>query len=127
MVERRIKEAKFPAVKSLDSFDFTAILSLNKTLVLELARSEYVTRRENIIAVGNSGTGKTHICLELGLAACQKGLSVGFNKYQFVRSQNVERYRHLLERVTDESDREQIINLLAEERKKQKDAGDLVW
>ena len=77
-VERRIKEAKFPAVKSLDSFDFTAIASLNKTLVLELARSEYVTRRENIIAVGNSGTGKTHVCLGLGLAACQKGLSVGF-------------------------------------------------
>ena len=64
MVERRIKEAKFPAVKSLDSFDFTAILSLNKTLVLELARSEYVTRRENIIAVGNSGTGKTPFVLD---------------------------------------------------------------
>ncbi|PZS09329.1 MAG: AAA family ATPase [Chloroflexi bacterium] len=78
MVERRIKEARFPAVKSLDSFNFTAIPSLNKTLVLELARSEYVTRRENIIAVGNSGTGKTHIGLSLGLAACQKGLSVGF-------------------------------------------------
>ena len=43
---------------------------------------------------------------------------------QFVRSQNVERYRRLLERVTDESE---IINLLAEERKKQKDAGDPVW
>jgi DNA replication protein DnaC len=54
MVERRIKEARFPPVKSLDSFDFAAIPSLNKTLVLELARSEYVTRRENIIAVGNS-------------------------------------------------------------------------
>ena len=54
MVERRIKEARFPAVKSLDSFDFAAIPSLNKILVLELARSEYVTRRENIIAVGNS-------------------------------------------------------------------------
>jgi DNA replication protein DnaC len=78
MVERRIKEARFPAVKSLDSFDFAAIPSLNKTLVLELARSEYVARRENIIAVGNSGTGKTHIALGLGLAACQKGLSVGF-------------------------------------------------
>jgi DNA replication protein DnaC len=77
-VERRIKEARFPTVKSLDSFDFTAIPSLNKTLVLELARSEYVARRENIIAVGNSGTGKTHIALGLGLAACQKGLSVGF-------------------------------------------------
>jgi DNA replication protein DnaC len=78
MVERRIKEAKFPAVKSLDSFDFLALPSLNKALVLELARSEYVARRENIIAVGNSGTGKTHIALGLGLAACQKGLSVGF-------------------------------------------------
>ena len=78
MVERRIKEAKFPAVKSLDSFEFQALPSLNKPLVLELARSEYVARRENIIAVGNSGTGKTHIALGLGLAACQKGLSVGF-------------------------------------------------
>jgi DNA replication protein DnaC len=78
MVERRIKAAKFPTVKSLDRFDFTALPSLNKALVMELARSEYVERRENIIAVGNSGTGKTHIGLGLGLAACQKGLAVGF-------------------------------------------------
>jgi DNA replication protein DnaC len=80
MVERRIKAAKFPTVKSLDSFDFAAIPSLNKALVMELARSEYVERRDNIIAVGNSGTGKSHIGLGLGLAACQKGLSVGFTK-----------------------------------------------
>jgi len=78
MIERRIKAARFPAVKSLDSFDFAALPSLNKALVMELARSEYVERRENIIAVGNSGTGKSHIALGLGLAACQKGLSVGF-------------------------------------------------
>src|SRR5258706_12199998 len=78
MVERRIKAAKFPAVKGLDSFDFLVLPSLNKMLVLELARSDYVDRRENIIAVGNSGTGKSHIALGLGLAACQKGLSVGF-------------------------------------------------
>jgi DNA replication protein DnaC len=78
MVERRIKEARFPAVKSLDSFDFLALPSLNKTLVLELARSEYVLRRDNVIAVGNSGTGKSHVALGLGLAACQKGMSVGF-------------------------------------------------
>jgi len=78
MVERRIREARFPAVKSLDSFDFLALPSLNKALVLELARSEYVLRRENVIAVGNSGTGKTHVVLGLGLAACQKGLSVAF-------------------------------------------------
>ena len=52
--------------------------SLNKALVLELARCEYLARRENVIALGNAGTGKTHIALGLGLAACQKGLPVGF-------------------------------------------------
>jgi len=78
LVERRIKQARFPTVKSLDSFDFMSIPSLNKSLVLELARCEYIDRRENIIALGNSGTGKTHIALGLGLAACQKGLTVGF-------------------------------------------------
>ena len=78
LVERRIREAQFPTVKSLDSFDFTALPSLNKMLVTELARGEYITRRENVIALGNSGTGKTHVALGLGLAACQKGLSVGF-------------------------------------------------
>ncbi|MDF3856682.1 ATP-binding protein, partial [Paracoccus pantotrophus] len=78
MVERRIKAAKFPAVKSLDSFDFSAIPKLNKMQVLELARCEWINRRENVIALGPSGTGKTHVALGLGLAACQKGLSVGF-------------------------------------------------
>jgi DNA replication protein DnaC len=78
MVERRIRAAHFPTVKSLDSFDFLAIPSLNKVPVLELARGEYIERRENVIALGNSGTGKTHIALGLGLAACQRGLSVGF-------------------------------------------------
>ena len=78
MVERRIRQALFPAVKSLDSFDFAAIPSLNKMLVLELARCAYIERRENVIALGNSGTGKTHVALGLGLAACQKGLPVGF-------------------------------------------------
>jgi DNA replication protein DnaC len=78
MVERRIREAHFPTVKSLDSFDFLAIPSLNKTLVLDLARGDYISRRENVIALGNSGTGKTHVALGLGLAACQRGMSVGF-------------------------------------------------
>ena len=65
-------------MKSLDTFDFLAIPALNKMLVLELARSEYVIRHDNIIALGNSGTGKTHVALALGLAACQKGFSVFF-------------------------------------------------
>lgn len=77
-IERRIRAARFPAVKGFDTFDFTAIPSLNKMMVLELARSEYILRRENVIALGNSGTGKTHVALALGLAACQKGFTVAF-------------------------------------------------
>jgi len=78
VTERRIREARFPAVKSLDTFEFTAIPSLNKMLVLELARCAFAARRENVIALGNSGTGKTHIALALGLAACQRGFQTLF-------------------------------------------------
>lgn len=78
MIKRRIKAAKFPATKSLDSFDFRAVPKLNKMQVLELARCEWIDRRENVIALGPSGTGKTHVALGLGLAACQKGMTVGF-------------------------------------------------
>jgi DNA replication protein DnaC len=76
--ERRIKAAKFPVLKSLETFDFLAMPSLNKALVLELARCEYVSRKENVLALGNSGTGKTHVGLALGLAACQQGYRVRF-------------------------------------------------
>lgn len=78
MIERKIKSAKFPAIKTLDSFDFKAIPSLNKLQVADLARCGWIERRENVIALGPSGTGKTHIALGLGLAACQKGLTVRF-------------------------------------------------
>jgi DNA replication protein DnaC len=78
MVERRIRLARFPHTKSFDTYDFTAQPSLNKSLVLELARSEWLDKRSNIIALGPSGTGKTHVALALGLAACQKGHSVAF-------------------------------------------------
>jgi DNA replication protein DnaC len=77
-MERRIRSARFPVTKSLDSFNFTVIPSLNKALVLELARCDYISRKENVLALGNSGTGKTHIALGLGLAACQKGYGVRF-------------------------------------------------
>lgn len=60
------------------SFAFTAIPGLNKMLVLELARGAYIERRENVIALGPSGTGKSHIALALGLAACQRGFTTGF-------------------------------------------------
>jgi len=76
MIERKIKAAKFPAIKTLDSFDFKVIPSLNKLQVADLARCGWIERRENVIVLGPSGTGKTHIALGLGLAACQKGLTV---------------------------------------------------
>lgn len=77
-VERRIRLAKFPVIKSFDTFDFAAVPGLNKALVLELTRGEWITKRENVIALGPSGVGKTHVALGLGLAACQKGYSVVF-------------------------------------------------
>ena len=79
MVERRIRQARFPAVKSLDSFDFKAIASLNKMLVLELADANTSSVVENIIALGNSGTGKTH-SPSVSVAACQKGTLVASSR-----------------------------------------------
>lgn len=76
--ERRIRSARFPVLKSLDTFEYAVIPSLNKGLILELARCEYIDRKDNVLALGNSGTGKTHIALALGLAACQKGYRVRF-------------------------------------------------
>jgi DNA replication protein DnaC len=76
--ERRVREAGFPVIKTLDGFDFTAIPGLNKRLVMELARGEYLSKRENVLAVGNSGTGKTHLAIALGLCACHEGLKVKF-------------------------------------------------
>ena len=76
--ERRVREAGFPVLKTLDGFDFTAIPSLNKRLVMELARGEYIRKHENVLAVGNSGTGKTHLAIALALAACHEGHRVRF-------------------------------------------------
>ena len=73
MIERRIKAAKFPSTKSLDSFDFKIMPSLNKPLTMELARCDYVDRRENIIALGPSGTGKTQIALGLDWQSAKEG------------------------------------------------------
>jgi DNA replication protein DnaC len=61
--ERRIHQARLPVVKSLDTFEFLAIPAVNKALVLELARCEFLLRRENVLLMGNSGTGKTHLAL----------------------------------------------------------------
>ena len=78
MIDRRIRAARFPAHKTLDSFDFDVLPSLNKKQVLELARCEFISRRENVIALGPSGVGKTHLVIGLGVAACQRGVKTRF-------------------------------------------------
>jgi len=76
--DRRLKAARFPSHKTLDTFDFKSRPSVNKPLVLELAKGEYLQRRENLLFVGPSGTGKTHLATALGIAACGLGKKVRF-------------------------------------------------
>lgn len=77
-IQRRIRQATFPVVKTLDNFDFMAIPSLNKPKVLALADGEFIKHKENIIMVGNAGVGKTHLAISLAFAACRKGFRVKF-------------------------------------------------
>lgn len=74
----RIKAAGFPVHKDFDTYDFTAIPSLNKQKVLELARGEWIDAHANCCLIGNVGTGKTHVAIALGLAACRQGRRVRF-------------------------------------------------
>src|SRR3954470_21354543 len=74
--ERRLKAARFPSVKTLESFDFAAAPQGNKPQVLELLRCEYLERRENVLLVGGPGTGKTHLATALGVEACGRGKRV---------------------------------------------------
>ena len=61
-----------------ETFDFDVIPTLNKKLVLDLARAEFVERRENIVVLGPSGVGKTHLAIGIGQAACQHGIKTRF-------------------------------------------------
>jgi len=76
--ERRLKAARFPAHKLLDEFDFSARSSINKPLLLQLVQGEYLDKRENLLFVGPSGTGKSHLATALGMAACAQGRKVRF-------------------------------------------------
>ncbi len=78
MHQRRVKAARFPVLKELADFDFSALPDLNKAYILDLARSEYVARHEPILLIGNPGLGKTHLATSLALAACRQGRKVRF-------------------------------------------------
>src|SRR5439155_21667865 len=77
-VERAILNAKLPIMKELGSFDFSLVQGVTKTRILELAQGGYLSKAENIILIGTSGLGKTHIAIGLALAACRQGKKVRF-------------------------------------------------
>lgn len=88
--ERRLKYAKFPSLKTLEAFDFKAQPSLNKMLVQQLMRGEYIVNRESIILIGQPGTGKTHLATAFGIRACQMGKKVRFFRVSDLVTQMIE-------------------------------------
>ena len=76
--ERRVKDASFPVLKTIDTFDFKAQPSINKQLVRELMRGEDIDKKENVLLIGNPGTGKTHLACALAFSACAQGKKARF-------------------------------------------------
>jgi DNA replication protein DnaC len=76
--ERRIRDASFPVLKTIDTFDFKAQPSINEQLVRELMRGEYIGKKENVLLIGNPGTGKTHLACALAFSAGSQGHRVRF-------------------------------------------------
>jgi DNA replication protein DnaC len=109
---RRVKEACFPVVKTLDTFDFQAQPSINEALIRELMRGEYVGKRENILLIGNSGTGKTHLACALAFAACAQGYRVRFYTVTSLVTELLEcREEKRLQRLHRQLDRLQLLIL----------------
>jgi len=110
--ERRIKEAGFPVVKTLDTFDFATQPSINETLVRELARGEYIEKHENVLFIGNSGTGKTHLACALAFAACAQGKRVRFTTVTALVTQLLEcREQRTLQRIHKHLERQHLLVL----------------
>lgn len=110
--QRRLKAARFPQSKSLDEFDFTAQPSLPRALILELARGEYLARRESVILVGAPGTGKTHVAIGLAACACQQGKRVRFFRVTELLTQLLEaREERVLSRLQGQLARLELLVL----------------
>ena len=77
-LQTRIRNASFPLHKDFDTYDFTAVPGISKQKILELARGEWLDQRFNACLIGEPGTGKTHLAIALGLAACRQGRRVRF-------------------------------------------------
>jgi len=74
----RLIRARFPAIKTLDQFNFEEIPALDKNLVMQLFRGQYLEAAENIVFLGGHGTGKSHLAISLGVEACAAGKRVRF-------------------------------------------------
>lgn len=79
-IARRTKIAGFPQLKTLDTFDFSRLPKLSKSAVEELATGRFASNKTNVVAYGNSGVGKTHLAIAIGVEAIQKGYTVRFRK-----------------------------------------------
>ena len=77
-LKRRLKEAKFPLIKPMETFDFEKALDLDVNLVKTLSTCEFIEKKQNAIFLGRSGTGKTHLATALGIEACRKGFTTRF-------------------------------------------------
>jgi DNA replication protein DnaC len=110
--ERRIKNARFPLLKTLDTFDFTGQPSIPEKLVRELMVGEYADRHENVLLVGSSGTGKTHLASALGFAGCMQGRHVRFFTVKALVTHLVEMTeQRQLERTLRQLERQDILIL----------------
>ena len=109
-VTARIKNAGFPVLKDFDTFDFSAIPQLPKPKILELARCEWIEQKYNCCLVGGSGTGKTHVALGLGQAACRAGLRVRFfTAAELVSRLEKEQKQYTLDRFLTQLDRTHLL------------------
>lgn len=110
--ERRIREAQFPVVKTLEAFDFKSQPSIHEVLVRELLGGQYIAQKENVLLVGNPGTGKTHIATALGFSACTQGKRVRFTTVTGLVTQLMEaRENRLLQRLTRQLQRLDLLIL----------------
>ncbi|ETR67278.1 MAG: IstB ATP binding domain-containing protein [Candidatus Magnetoglobus multicellularis str. Araruama] len=75
---KRVGQAKLPATKTLEDFDFNFQPSINKQLIFDYATCEFIRQKKNLILIGNPGTGKTHLAIALGIKALKKGFKVLF-------------------------------------------------
>jgi len=109
---QRMHAAKFPVPKELADFDFNAVPSLQKQMVLELARGGYIVKAEPILMVGAPGVGKTHVATGLGLAACRQAHRVRFFNAATLVNQLIEAQdKHQVERFIANALRHQLVIL----------------